>query len=72
MASTSVGGGEREGGEEEKKKSCVVIDDSTKQKVRCLHSSVTLLFRHFFIMMIMKAVETHGFTEAVQTMWVHV
>lgn len=45
MASTSVGGGEREGGGG---KSCVVIDDSTKQKVRCLHSSVTLVFRHFY------------------------
>lgn len=31
-----------------KKKSSMVIDDSTKQKVRCLHSSVTLLFRHLY------------------------
>lgn len=39
----------REKGEKKKrKKSCVVIDDSIKQKVRCLHSSVTLLFRHFY------------------------
>lgn len=41
MASTNVGGGK-------KKKSSMVIDDSTKQKVRCLHSSVTLLFRHLY------------------------
>ena len=33
---------------EGKKESSTVIDDSTKQKVRCLHSSLTLLFRHFF------------------------
>lgn len=26
----------------------MVIDDSTKQKVRCLRSSVTLLFRLFY------------------------
>lgn len=30
------------------KKSSMVIDDSTKQKVRCLHFSVTLLFRHLY------------------------
>lgn len=42
MALTSVGG------EEKKTKNSMVIDDSTKQKVRCLHSSVTLLFRHFY------------------------
>lgn len=42
LASTNVGG------EREKKKSSMVIDDNTKQKVRCLRSSVTLLFRHFY------------------------
>lgn len=62
MASNNVAGG---------KKRPTVINDNTKENVRCLHSSLTLLFRHFFfsVGMIMKAAGRHGFTEPLRRVW---